>query len=150
MQACKNDFYFSHRIFFCLKSVTFEAITDTRKAETQRQAVDTILKSIYEMISAAGQTKDGDFYVERLFLPNSRDLVRLLVNFNMVQFHPQLKDCAYAASLNGQSGGMPAAMAQMDAQNMRSASGTKLARKIQQWQAQRLRNVQSIVDEYNL
>ena len=28
VQACKSDFYFSHRIFFALKSVTFEAITD--------------------------------------------------------------------------------------------------------------------------
>ena len=53
VQACKNDFYFSHRIFFQLKSVTFEAITDVRKEEQQRQAVDTVLKNIYEMISAS-------------------------------------------------------------------------------------------------
>jgi len=32
---------------------------------------------------------------------------------------------------------------------MRSNSGTKLARKIQQWQAQRLSNVQAVIDEYN-
>ena len=53
VQACKNDFYFSHRIFFQLKSVTFEAITDIQKEEQQRQAVDTVLKKIYEMISAS-------------------------------------------------------------------------------------------------
>ena len=33
VQACKNDFYFSHRIFFHLKSVTFDAINDARKEE---------------------------------------------------------------------------------------------------------------------
>ena len=33
VQACRNDFYFSHRIFFQLKSVTFEAITDVQKEE---------------------------------------------------------------------------------------------------------------------
>ena len=47
------------------------------------------------MISA--QSSDPDYqndplnpenYVERLFLPNSRDFVRLLVNFNMSTFHP--------------------------------------------------------------
>ena len=53
VQACKSDFYFSHRIFFQLKSVTFEAITDVQKEEQQRQAVDTVLKKIYEMISAS-------------------------------------------------------------------------------------------------
>ena len=51
VQACKNDFYFSHRIFFQLKSVTFEAITDVKKEEGQRAAIDNVLKSIYEMIS---------------------------------------------------------------------------------------------------
>ena len=33
--------------------MTFEAITDVRKEEQQRQAVDTVLKNIYEMISAS-------------------------------------------------------------------------------------------------
>ena len=33
VQACRNDFYFSHRIFFQLKSVTFEAITEVQKEE---------------------------------------------------------------------------------------------------------------------
>ena len=31
VRACQQDFYFSHRIFFQLKSVTFEAITDSQK-----------------------------------------------------------------------------------------------------------------------
>ena len=92
VQGCQNDFYFSHRIFFQLKSVTFEAITDVRKEEQQRQAVDTVLKNIYEMISASisrdASIVPSDEYIERLFLPNSRDLVRLLVNFNISQFHP--------------------------------------------------------------
>ena len=38
-------------------------------------------------------------YVERLFLPNSPDLVRLLVNFNLVQYHPQLFKDAYVDAL---------------------------------------------------
>ena len=100
VQACKNDFYFSHRIFFQLKSVTFESLNDVQKEEEQRQAIDNVLKNIYEMISesikqeAGGQAMDDalalENYVERLFLPNSRDLIRLLVNFNMVGYHPQL------------------------------------------------------------
>lgn len=28
VQACKTDFYFSHRIFFQLKSVTFDSLND--------------------------------------------------------------------------------------------------------------------------
>ena len=52
VQDCKNDFYFSHRIFFQLKSVTFEHVNDIRKEEQQRAAVDTLLKNIYEMISS--------------------------------------------------------------------------------------------------
>ena len=51
------------------------------------------------MISASISRDDSivpsDEYVERLFLPNSRDLVRLLVDFNMSQFHPQLRGCPY-------------------------------------------------------
>jgi len=33
VQACQTDFYFSHRIFFQLKSVTFESINDVEKAD---------------------------------------------------------------------------------------------------------------------
>jgi hypothetical protein len=34
VQGCQNDFYFSHRIFFALKSVTFEAmVNDVQKEE---------------------------------------------------------------------------------------------------------------------
>ena len=33
---------------------------------------------------------DGDKYTERLFLSNSKDLVRLVVNYNMDFFYPQL------------------------------------------------------------
>lgn len=87
VQACKQDFYFSHRIFFQLKSVTFESISDMRKEEQQRQAVDNMLRSIFQMISNATeeeQAMQGESYFERLFLSNSRDLVRLLVTFNML------------------------------------------------------------------
>ena len=38
-------------------------------------------------------------YVERLFLPNSRDFVRLLVNFNLVKYHVQLNKCHYTQAL---------------------------------------------------
>lgn len=50
VQACKTDFYFSHRIYFFLKSVTFEALTDPAREEEQKTAVDTVLKNIYKMI----------------------------------------------------------------------------------------------------
>ena len=78
-------------------------------------------------------------------MANSRDLVRLLVNFDMVKFHPQLMRCPYTAALAAQSNpGM--VNAAMDAQ---SQSSSKLARKVTQWQEQRLKNVQKIIDEYN-
>lgn len=51
MQAAAKDFYFSHRIFFFLKSVFFEGIADPRMQETQREAVDIILKGIYKNVS---------------------------------------------------------------------------------------------------
>ena len=83
-------------------------------------------------------------------MPNSRDLVRLLITFNMVQFYPQLRGCRYAEALQQTiSSTHPTALQQMMAQNLRSASGTKLDRKIIQWQQQRLRNVQVVIDEYN-
>ena len=72
--------------------MTFESINGPARQEDQRQAVDTALKNIYEMIREnAEDSAAGGQYRERLFLPNSRDLVRLLVSFNMVQFHSQLK-----------------------------------------------------------
>ena len=90
VSACSSDFYFSHRIFFQLKSVTFESINDIQKSAQQQKAVNDVFASIYEMLSAQFGGAEANEYVERLFLPNSRDFVRLLVNFNMVQFHPQL------------------------------------------------------------
>ena len=42
------------------------------------------------MLSQQLEAQGEDEYVERLFLPNSKDFVKLLVNFNMIQFHPQL------------------------------------------------------------
>ena len=55
------------------------------------------------MISAQLKQSEGAFgqedYIERLFLPNSRDLVRLLAYFNMIQFHPQLIHCPFAQAL---------------------------------------------------
>lgn len=142
VQACRNDFYFSHRIFFQLKSVTFESFTDQAKEEGQRLAVDTALKNIYEMISASipvdGATALSDDHTERLFLPNSRDLIRLLVSFNMAQFHPQLKGCPYADALMSEE-----VMVGTDNEDpaRRHKTGKKLARKIHQWQEQRLKNI---------
>ena len=129
VQACRNDFYFSHRIFFQLKSVTFEAITDVQKEEGQKLAVDTVLKNIYEMISdqiAAEGFIPAEDYVERLFLPNSRDLVRLLVQYNIVQFHPQLKGCSFAAAMADQNNQNRSPMA---SDNTHGSRG-KLTRKI--------------------
>ena len=68
--------------------MTFESINDPMKQEEQRQAVDVALKNIYEMIREnSEESASWGQYRERLFLPNSRDLVRLLVSFNMVQYH---------------------------------------------------------------
>ena len=39
--------------------------------------------------------EDADNYVERLYLANSKDVVRLLLNYNLVQYFPQLQGCAY-------------------------------------------------------
>ena len=55
MQASQNDFYFSHRIFFFFKSVLFEKITDVQKQESQREASDVVLKSIYKTILTSVQ-----------------------------------------------------------------------------------------------
>ena len=51
-------------------------------------------------ISRDGSVSPTEEYVERLFLPNSRDLVQLLVDYNMSQFHPQLKGCAYTLAVS--------------------------------------------------
>lgn len=132
--ACSSDFYFSHRIFFQLKSVTFESINDIDKADQQRKAINDVFASIYEMLAGQFDAAAANEYVERLFLPNSRDFVHLLVNFNMVQFHPQLQQCLFTDALN---------IKQNPGHN------NKLTNMVKQWQEQRLRNVQVIVDEYN-
>lgn len=80
--------------------MTFESINDLGKAELQRKAVNDVFASIYEMLAAKFETDAANEYVERLFLPNSRDFIRLLVNFNMVQFHPQLLRCPFTNALN--------------------------------------------------
>ena len=51
IQASECDFYFSHRIYFFFKSVMFDKLTDRTKIETQSQAVELVLKSMYRMIS---------------------------------------------------------------------------------------------------
>ena len=59
------------------------------KEEQQKAAVNDVFASIYQMLEEKLRDAQGtDEYVERLFLSNSRDFVRLLVNFNMVKFHP--------------------------------------------------------------
>ena len=52
------------------------------------------------MLTEQIETQADDQYVERMFLQNSKDLVKLLVNFNMVQFHPQLKFDSFTANLD--------------------------------------------------
>ena len=79
----------------------------------------------------------SDEYTERLFLPNSRDLIRLLVQFNMVSFHPQLKGCPFSDALMAE---MISPQPFEDARK-RKNTGRKLARKIHQWQEQRLKNI---------
>ena len=86
------------------------------------------------MILASVENQDGE-YVERLFLQNSKDLVRLLVSFNIAQYHPQLHKCLYTQGLldiNESSASVAASQARN--KNNTKNSGTKLARKIQQWQ----------------
>ena len=51
VQACQSEFYFSHRIFFQLKSVTFESIKDTEVVDQQKKAVNDVLTSIYEKLA---------------------------------------------------------------------------------------------------
>jgi len=58
-----------------------------------------MISSSTDIEGSKEREKDASAYVERLFLPNSRDLVRLLVTFNMAQFYPQLKGCGYASAL---------------------------------------------------
>ena len=45
--------------------------------------------------------EDADNYVERLYLANSKDVVRLLLNYNLVQYFPQLQGCAYINKIQG-------------------------------------------------
>lgn len=108
-----------------------------------------MLKNIYEMISGQISLKQND-YVERMFLQNSRDLVRLLVHFNMVHFHPQLQGCPYSQALMAEQQLFEPAAAGQQSSNNSNNSGNKLARKISQWQKQRLSRVQNVIDEYNL
>ena len=51
IQASSADFYFSHRIYFFFKSVMFDKILDRAKRETQKQAVELVLKNMQKMIS---------------------------------------------------------------------------------------------------
>ena len=113
IQASECDYNFSHKIYFFFKSVVFDKITDHAKKETQKQAVEVIMKSMYRMISddvakevagvgalktsseSSGQEIEEAKYTERLFLSNSKDLVRLVVNYNMDFFYPQLQGCKY-------------------------------------------------------
>ena len=51
IQASECDFYFAHRIYFFFKSVMFDKLTDRAKLETQTQAVELVLKSMFRMVS---------------------------------------------------------------------------------------------------
>lgn len=64
----------------------------------------------------------------------------------MAQFHPQLKGCPYADALMSEE-----VMVGADNEDPRKRknTGKKLARKIHQWQEQRLKNIQAVIDEYN-
>ena len=112
IQASMADFYFSHRIYFFMKSVVLDNIVDKKKKEAQKKAVEDVMNSMHKMISddvakqvnsqvkmqmSTGDLNDeeGDKYTERLFLSNSKDLVRLVVNYNMDFFYPQLHGCKY-------------------------------------------------------
>ena len=43
------------------------------------------------------QNEADDKYTERLFLSNSKDLTRLIVNYNMDFFYPQLQGDKYVS-----------------------------------------------------
>ena len=64
----------------------------------------------------------------------------------MIQYHPQLSGCPYAASLLAEN---LSATTQQAPDYRPTGSSGKLGRKIHQWQIQRLKNVQAIIDEYN-
>ena len=71
-----------------------------------KEACEVILSSIYKTILdkvqaqlnnlgssdnlLASSNDDADLYMERIFLSNSKDLVRLFLNYNLVHFYPQL------------------------------------------------------------
>ena len=152
------DFYFSHRIYFFMKSVVLDNIVDKKKKEAQKKAVEDVMNSMHKMISddvakqvnmQTSQVKmqmstgdlnedDGDKYTERLFLSNSKDLVRLVVNYNMDFFYPQLQGCKYVDQIK--VGGV----IEKDINRASVGNGVKadeLKKQILNWQEQRLSRV---------
>ena len=51
IQASMADFYFSHRIYFFMKSVVLDNIVDKKKKEAQKKAVEDVMNSMHKMIS---------------------------------------------------------------------------------------------------
>ena len=88
---------------------------------------------------------DGDKYTERLFLSNSKDLVRLVVNYNMDFFYPQLQGCKYVDQIK--VGGSIEKDVRASVGN--GAKADELKKQILNWQEQRLSRVQKVFDEYN-
>lgn len=104
-----------------MRSVTFDKL-DSLKAEMQKSAVASVLERIYQSLQSSvmkqisnqmasaqnmsssesdldemGFVKDN--FVERLFLANSKDLIRLLVTYNLVHCYPQLQGDEYVKIL---------------------------------------------------
>lgn len=98
---------------------------------------------------------DGVEYVERLFLSNSKDLVRLQAKFSLVKFMPQLRGCKFVERVtraieSGDEFAMSVRELQSLSKGSKAGANQKLTRKILKWQQERLRRVQTVFDEYNL
>ena len=106
-------------------------ISDDVAKQVQRQQITQSSMELNENV-------DEDKYVERLFLSNSKDLVRLIVNYNMDFFYPQLQGCKYVDQIK--AGGV------IEDEIRRHSVGNKakadeLRKYIQNWQEQRLSRV---------
>ena len=136
----------------------FDKILDRAKRETQKQAVELVLKNMQKMISEdvvkqvqnkvgfdlsqdneSNPEEEDVNYTERLFLSNSKDLTRLIVNYNMDFFYPQLEGDKYIETIKWNNGN--------ESNREKSA---ELKNQIYKWQEQRLNRVQKVFDEYNM
>lgn len=87
----------------------------------------------------SNQDEEDVNYTERLFLSNSKDLTRLIVNYNMDFFYPQLQGDKY--------------LDQLKQSNLNNSvvkeKSEELKKQIYKWQELRLNRVQKVFDEYN-